>query len=57
MCPTGHPEESKGRTDDLKAIYKAPTEVAAEQALEEFAAKWDSRYPSISQSSGNTRRA
>jgi putative transposase len=34
---------------DLKTIYKAPTESAAEQGLEAFAAKWDAKYPSIAQ--------
>uniref|UniRef100_UPI001FCE4ACF transposase n=1 Tax=Escherichia coli TaxID=562 RepID=UPI001FCE4ACF len=35
---------------DLKAIYQAPTEEAGQQALEAFAAAWDSRYPQISRS-------
>jgi putative transposase len=35
---------------DLKAIYKVPTEQAAEADLEAFAAKWDAKYASISQS-------
>ena len=34
---------------DLRAIYTAPTEQAAEMALEEFAAKWDKSHPTISQ--------
>lgn len=34
---------------DLKPIYAAPTEAAAELALETFAAKWDKAYPTISQ--------
>lgn len=33
---------------DLKTIYKAPTEQQAEIALDEFAEKWDSKYPTIS---------
>jgi putative transposase len=33
---------------DLRAIYTAATAEAAEQAVEEFAAKWDDRFPSIS---------
>ena len=32
---------------DLRLIYTAPTAEAAAQALEEFAAKWDDRFPSI----------
>ena len=43
-------KERKAVASDLKAIYKAPTEAAAEQALEAFATKWDSKYLSISQS-------
>ena len=35
---------------DLKAIYKAPTEQAAEAGIEAFAAQWDAKYPSTSQS-------
>lgn len=35
---------------DLKAIYTAATESEAEQRLEEFAAAWDSKYPTISRS-------
>jgi putative transposase len=43
-------KERKAVASDLKTIYKAPTEAAAEQALEAFAVKWDSKYASISQS-------
>ena len=43
-------KERKAVAGDLKTIYKAPTEAAAEQALEAFATKWDSKYASISQS-------
>jgi putative transposase len=46
QCTT---KERKAVVSDLKAIYKAPTESAAEQGLEAFAAKWDAKYPSISQ--------
>ena len=35
---------------DMKNIYKAPTKEAAEHYLEEFAGKWDSKYPYISRS-------
>lgn len=35
---------------DLKTIYTAATESQAETALEEFAQKWDKKYPTISQS-------
>lgn len=34
---------------DLRPIYAAPTAEAAAQRLEEFAAKWDATYPTISQ--------
>lgn len=35
---------------DLRTIYSATNEEAAEQALEAFASKWDPRFPSISKS-------
>lgn len=35
---------------DLKLIYGAATRAEAEQALENFAAKWDSEHPTISRS-------
>lgn len=35
---------------DLKKIYQAPTEQEAETQLDAFAEKWDSKYPTISQS-------
>jgi putative transposase len=35
---------------DLRAIYTAPSEPAAADALQAFAEKWDQRYPTISQS-------
>lgn len=42
---------------DLKAIYTAPTREEGERQLEEFAAKWDWRYPTISkQWRGNWER-
>jgi putative transposase len=34
---------------DLKPIYQASTVEQAEQKLDEFAAKWDGQYPTISQ--------
>ena len=43
-------KDYKAVTRDLKAIYQAPTEEADQQALEAFAAAWDSRYPQISRS-------
>jgi putative transposase len=43
-------KERKALARDLRAIYTAPTAEAAETALEEFSARWDSRFPSISQS-------
>ncbi len=35
---------------DLKTIYTSATEAEAEAALDEFAAKWDAKYPTISRS-------
>lgn len=35
---------------DLKTVYNAATEEIALRNLEEFASKWDSRYPAISKS-------
>ena len=35
---------------DLKQIYQAVTEEKARQALDDFAEKWDSKYPQISSS-------
>jgi len=43
-------KERKAVARDLRAIYTAPSAEAAEQALEFFAATWDSRFPSISKS-------
>lgn len=43
-------KDYKAVTRDLKAIYQASTEGAGQQALEAFAAAWDSRYPQISRS-------
>lgn len=43
-------KDYKAVTRDLKAIYRAPTEEAGQQALEAFASAWDSRYPQISRS-------
>ncbi|EOU7186469.1 transposase [Escherichia coli] len=43
-------KDYKAVTRDLKAIYQAPTEEAGQQALEAFAAAWDSRCPQISRS-------
>lgn len=43
-------KERKAVARDLKAIYTAPTVEAAEVALEAFASRWDSRFPSISKS-------
>ena len=43
-------KDYKAVTRDLKSIYQAPTEEAGLQALEAFAAAWDSRYPQISRS-------
>lgn len=43
-------KERKAVARDLRAIYTAPTAEAAAAALEVFAGKWDSRFPSISKS-------
>jgi len=41
-------KERKAVAADLKRIYRAPTVEEAERQLEEFAKKWDRRFPSIS---------
>ena len=41
-------KERRGVARDLKAIYRAPTLEAAEEELEAFSARWDSRFPQIS---------
>jgi len=43
-------KERKAVAADLRAIYGAATLPAAEQALERFAERWDSKYPAISPS-------
>ncbi len=43
-------KDNKAVTCDPKAIHQAPTEEADQQALEAFAAAWDSRYPQICRS-------
>ena len=43
-------KERKAVAADLKLIYRAATEVQAEQELCNFEAKWDKQYPSISKS-------
>jgi transposase-like protein len=43
-------KDRKAVTGDLKEIYLAPSEDAAATALEEFAGKWDGKYPAISKS-------
>jgi len=42
-------KERKQVAADLKPIYQASTVEQAEQKLDEFAAKWDGQYPTISQ--------
>ena len=42
--------DRKDVAKDLKLIYRAETEEMAEANLSEFEAKWDSKYPTISQS-------
>ena len=43
-------KDYKPVTADLKRIYQSATEDEALQALDEFAARWDERYPQISRS-------
>jgi putative transposase len=43
-------KERKAVATDLRAIYGAATLREAEQALERFAERWDSKYPAISPS-------
>ena len=43
-------KDYKAVTKDLKAIYRSITEDEALQALEEFAERWDEKYPQISRS-------
>jgi len=41
-------KDRKSVAADLRLIYTAPNEAAALQALENFKAKWDNKYPTIS---------
>lgn len=41
-------EDSKPVIADLKKIYRAATPLEAEHALDQFAHKWDAKYPTIS---------
>ena len=43
-------KDRKAVASDLKAIYQATSTQEAEQHLEEFASKWDERYPLIAKS-------
>jgi len=43
-------KDRKEVAGDLKSIYRASTKGAAENSLEEFANKWDEKYPYISKS-------
>jgi len=43
-------KDRKELAADLKKVYGAATETAAEQALVEFGDKWDKQYPTISKS-------
>lgn len=43
-------KDRKELVADLKLIYNAATEAAATTALDDFAKKWDKRYPMISKS-------
>lgn len=40
--------DSRAVIADLKKIYRAATVIEAEQELQNFAAKWDDKYPTIS---------
>ena len=43
-------KDYKPVTADLKRIYQSATEEEAQQALDEFAQRWDDKYPQISKS-------
>ena len=43
-------KDYKAVTTALKAVYQAPTEEAAQLALERFAEQWDEQYPQINKS-------
>ena len=43
-------KDRKEVSDDLKTIYKAPTESEGQIALEKFNEKWNSKYPHIGKS-------
>jgi putative transposase len=43
-------KQKKEVAQDLRMIYTSPNENEAERALEEFAAKWDDKFPAISKS-------
>ena len=43
-------KDRKEIAKQLKAVYRAPTLEAAEDALDEFAQSWDDKYPMISKS-------
>jgi len=47
LTPTG---QVNCRSIDLKRIYQSATEEEARQALDEFAERWDEKYPQISRS-------
>jgi putative transposase len=40
-------KDYRGITHDLKLIYSAPNEAAAQQALTAFKKTWDAKYPTI----------
>ncbi len=43
-------KDRKAVASDLKSVYRAATDADAEQALIEFAERWDPKYPMISKS-------
>lgn len=43
-------KDCKAVTSGLKAVYQAPTEEAAQMALDTFGGVWDEKYPQISRS-------
>ena len=43
-------KQRKAVAADLRRIYAAPTRLAGEKALDDFAAKWGKEHPTISRS-------
>ena len=50
MTPDNVPwKQRKAVASDLRPVYTAPTDEAAEMALNEFGVKWDKSYPTITE--------